>query len=229
MKTILLLAAKDLFRDLKRPWGILILLSLPLVMATLMAWVFGRGGDDGASITLRVAVCDLDNDFFGGMLRSMGNQGGDDQRLQFILAETREEGLRMLENREASALLVLPEGMTANLLDGATAEIEIYPNPAESILPKAALQGADMFAAGVSEALRLMGPEIQAVRDWFESEEMPPSWTVAMMVYQGMQKMESLETYFFPPIVQFQTVPADEYIPMATGTAPSDNGGGGTP
>lgn len=56
------LVVNDLKRDWKRPWTILLYGALPLVMATLMAAVFGGRRGSSAMPTVQVALLDQDKD-----------------------------------------------------------------------------------------------------------------------------------------------------------------------
>lgn len=214
MKRIWRLIAKDLIRDLRRPWGTLLLLSIPLLLTLLMGMVFGGGGDAGENITLHVAVLDQDDDFFSRVLRSMSSQGESSRQIQVHVVDTLEEGVAMLEERKASALLLLPDNLTGDLINGASTSIGIYSNPAESILPRIVEQGADLLAIGLSQGVRLVGPQMKELGKMFEeSEELPSSLEMAMIVYQGMQRVEEIRDYLFPPIIVFKTVAAGDYVP----------------
>jgi hypothetical protein len=217
LKTILALVMKDLLRDLKHPWGVLILLSIPLLMTLLTASVFGGGGEENPAITVHLAVLDRDDGFVGGMLRSMSDrEDASEARLQTQIVTTLEEGIALLERREVSALLVLPENMTSDLLEGATVEFEYYPNPAETILPQVVERGAQLLATGLSQASVLLEPELKEVSALIDDPDAASNWQIAMMLYRGMDRIERLEPYLFPPIVTFETVAAEDYIPTAS-------------
>lgn len=222
MNLILTLLKKDLLRDLKRPWSIITMISIPVILAALMANIFG-GGSPESNINLHVAVWDQDDDFFGGMLRSMGSQGDAPQSLNIHYVESIDEGIALLEKRRVSAFLVLPENMTSDLLNGATTAIKLYPNPAEYVLPRVVEQGMDLVAVGVSQAVTLVGPEIRESIDLFEGDDYPPSWEVAMIVYNAMEKMRRLRSYLFPPIITMETVPADQYILSTSRSAAAES------
>ena len=225
MNILWALVLKDLLRDWRRPWGALIMISIPIVLVSLLAMIFGRSGEVGKNITLHVAVWDQDNDFISGMLRSMASQGNADRQLQVHVVDRLEDGLKLLEKHQASALLVFPKHLTGDLLDGATTTIQIYKNPAESLFPVIIEQGTDLLAVGISQVLEGLRTEIKQAYDLFHSDTMPSSWTVAMGTYQYMERLRNYKTYLFPPILTFQTVAADAYIPYASATVQADTGG----
>ncbi len=153
---MLALALKDLKRDWKRPWWILLLVSLPLVLSLLMVAVFGGKGGAASLPTVHVAILDQDKDMLSDMLRSLPAQGEAAKRLRLHFVENRQEGLRLLEKSRASAFIVLPRNMTESLLKGQTNSIELYENPAEQVLPKVVRQGVSLLAVGLSGAAELL-------------------------------------------------------------------------
>ncbi|MGC9327198.1 MAG: ABC transporter permease [Candidatus Hinthialibacter sp.] len=210
MKILLLLIYKDFQRVWKKPWVILIFMAIPILFSWMMAMIFGSGRE-APEIVLNVAVLDDDEDFFAGMIRSMSNQGdvGDNLKIHFV--DHLEEGIDLIERRKVSALLVFPPHMTSDLLDGATATIEVYKNPAQTILPQIIEQGCEIITVSISMLLSFMGPEIKQTVELFDSETLPPSWGTAMVVYQGMQKLEAAKTYMFPPIIDIKTEDMKDY------------------
>ena len=100
MKTVLRLLANDLKRDWKRPWSMLLLAALPLVLSLLISSVFGGKGGSGPMPTVHVALLDQDKDLLTGMLRSLPTQGDAAKNLRLHFVETREEGLRLRQEEQ---------------------------------------------------------------------------------------------------------------------------------
>ena len=146
------------------------------------------------------------------MIGSMWGGGETEQNLQFHLVDSDKEGVQMLEDRQASAFLILPKNMTADLIDGVTTTLTIYLNPAESVLPKIVMDGTELVALVLSEGSGQLRPELQQIRRLFQQNEFPNAWETAMLFYYGMQRAESLRTYLFPPIIRYHTVAADAYV-----------------
>ncbi len=116
-------------------------------MTLIMSFIFGPGNNGSASIpTIHFAVLDNDEDLLSGLLRYIPTQGDAAEHLQIHFVENKKEGIRLLEKRQISAMIVLPENMTSDLLNGVTATIELYENPAEQILPKVVRQGVSLLA-----------------------------------------------------------------------------------
>lgn len=223
MKSMILhLLLKDLSRDFKNPSGLIIMMILPVLVALLIASTFSSNNQEGTpSITIHIAVLDLDDNILGQSILGMSNQNQDGGNIIVHQVKTEEEGLLMLENRRASAFLILPASMTEDVLDSATTTIQLYKNPAEQMMPEMVEKGIGIFATGVSQAVVLLGDELKVIRDIVDKDEFPDTWTTAMLVYRGMNKMKSFETYFFPFIVQMDTVDAKDFIPSASRTITS--------
>ena len=216
------LVAKDFRRDWKRPWTILLFSALPLLMTALISTIFGGGNRRAAPLpALRVAIWDQDKDMLSGILRSLPSQGEAAQHLQLRLVDSLDEGVRLLEKRQASAFVVLPRNMTRNLLDGTPGTIELYENPAEQVMPKVARQGVLLLAAGLSGAAEILHEPLREIRELIRKEDFPAETAVAGVASQAVQRLGHVRTYLFPPLIQFRTVAAADYEIAPTNTPPT--------
>lgn len=222
MKIILRLLLNDLKRDCKRPWSMLLFAALPLALSVLIVSVFGGRGGKGPIPTIQVAVLDQDKDMLSDVLRSFSGQGDAAQHLRLHFVDTRVEGLRMVENGKASALVILPEGMTEGFLKGNTNSIELYENPAQQVLPKIVRQGVSLVALGLSGAAETLGEPLRDIRQMINSDHFPAEQAVSAVSSDSVRKLSAFRTYLFPPLVRFETVPAAEFQPFPTNApAPS--------
>jgi len=212
LKTIWRLVKKDLLRDSRHPWGLAVFMIIPVLTALLMALVFSPKSDLRENVILHVALLDRDDDFIAGMFRFMSSQGNEKQNLRLHFVDTPEEGIRLLEKRKVSALVVLPENLTADLLDDKAATLDLYKNPAESILPRIAEEGLQIGCIGLSSAINLIRPEIKTFRDLLDREAMPDPAKVGRVASDSVERLKSVEPYLFPPLIQFKTVTGSEYL-----------------
>jgi len=213
LRTIWTLVRKDLLRDARHPWGLIVFMIIPVLTAVIMSLVFSPRADIRKNVTVRVAVLDRDDDFLSRVLRSVAGQGQAAENLQLRFVETEEEGIDLLERRKVSALVVLPENLTADLLDGAPTRLTLYKNPAEAILPRIVEEGLLVVCIGASEALNLLGPQIKVIRDMMDRDEMPSSLEIAAVASSSAERLRTVEPYLFPPLVQFKRIDASEYVP----------------
>lgn len=212
MKNIPTLLKKDLLRDSRHPWGILILMLMPVLTAVLISMVFSPQNDIRKNVVIRVAVLDRDDDLLSGLIRSISNQGDATENIQLHFVETIDEGIRLLEKRKVSALVVLPEDLTINLLKGEAMEIALYKNPAETVLPVIVEEGLEIVCIGVSQALGMLGGQIKTIREMVEADEMPEALAVAEVASDSVKRLRQVEPYLFPPLVQFETIDAGGYL-----------------
>ncbi|HNS21637.1 MAG TPA: ABC transporter permease [Sedimentisphaerales bacterium] len=219
MKTIWTLVKKDLLRDARHPWGLIVFMMIPVLTAVVMSLVFSPRSDLQKNIQIDLAVLDRDDDFLSRVLRSVAGQGQAAENLRLHLVKTEAEGIRLVEKRKVSAFVVLPENLTVDLLDGAPTKLTLYKNPAQAILPRVVEEGLLIVCIGVSEALDLLQPQIKGIRDMIERDEMPRSLEVAQIGSSSIERMRTVEPYLFPPLVQFKTVNASDYVPTASANA----------
>jgi hypothetical protein len=216
LKTVLWLLRNDLRRDARQPWSMLLMAALPLVLCALIAAVFGGHGGSGPMPTVHVAILDEDQDLLARMLRSLPDQGDAAKHLRLQFVGSRDEGLRLVEERKVSALVVLPTNLTKNLLSGQTNSIEIYENPAEQVLPRVVRQGVSLLALGLSGVAEVLGEPLRDLRTMILSNDFPAEASVGAVASDSVRKARGLRTYLFPPLVQFETVPAADFVPAST-------------
>jgi hypothetical protein len=220
LKTILRLALNDLKRDWKHPWSMLLLAALPLVLSVLIASVFGGKGGSGPMPTVQVAILDQDKDLLTRLLRSLPSQGEGANHLRLHFVESRQEGLHLVEKGDVSALVVLPQKLTENLLNGQSNSIDLYENPAQQVLPKVIREGVSLLALGLSGASEVLGDPLCDIRQMVRSNDFPADLSVGTVASSSAQKLRGLRTYLFPPLVEFETLPATDFVPVVTNTAP---------
>lgn len=215
MSPIVQLVLNDLRRDAKRPWSLVLFVSLPLVLSLLIASVFG-GAKGGPMPTVQVAVLDQDKDLLARVLRSLPTQGEAAQHLRLQFVPTREEGLRLVEKDKVSALVVLPAEMTGRLLKGQTNAIELYENPAQQIMPRVVREGVSLLALGLSAAAETLGEPLRKMRDLLQKDDFPAETAVADMASQSVKELKNFRSYAFPPLIKFTTVRAEDFTPYST-------------
>ncbi|HET6371997.1 MAG TPA: ABC transporter permease, partial [Candidatus Polarisedimenticolia bacterium] len=162
MRQVLTLIAKDLRRRVAEPMGIVISLVIPLAIAGTMALALGNHGDDKGP-QLRLLVLDLDDSPLSGILLGSTQNPEAARRMEVKRVATREEGLSLLKEEEFTALLVIPQRFSDALLGGEQVQLELIKNPAQSIMPIVAEQGAEVVALYLSGAAKLLGPDASSV------------------------------------------------------------------
>ncbi|MCP4610917.1 MAG: ABC transporter permease [Planctomycetes bacterium] len=212
MNNIRKLVKKDLLRDTKHPWILVVFMIIPVLTAILISLVFSPKGDIQKNVMIHVAILDRDDDLLSGLLRSISNQGQAAENLKLHFVETEEDGISLVERRKASAFVVLPENLTVDLLEGTATALTLYKNPAESILPKIVEEGLNVICIGISQALNLLQPEIKSFRKMINQDKMPEPIEVASVASSSIERLKTIEPYLLPPLIQFETINASDYV-----------------
>ena len=123
MRTALLIAGKDFKQRLRDRTLLMYALLLPLGLAFVFNLVFGGVGEESAA---RLGVLDADRGtaasrFTNEVLRPVEASGA----IELRTVQSREEGEKLVENGDLTALFVIPEGFTAAVESGARTAIVI--------------------------------------------------------------------------------------------------------
>jgi len=202
---LLSLAAKDLRRRLAAPAGLLINLAIPLAIAGMMAMAFGgsSGGSssDRAVPVLRLVVVDEDDSPLSELLAGSSQNRDAAERLAVLRADNRDAGLRLLREEEAAAMFIIPKGFGEALLGGNPARLELVRNPAQSIMPEVASQGAGVVALYLSVGRRLLGDDGPRLRALFDGNGWEDSAGLALSLAAVYTRVKASDQLLFPPLI----------------------------
>jgi len=135
MRTTLLVAGHHARRLVRNPALVLILLAIPVSLAAIEYAAFGRTVAGGKLPPIKVLVLDEDESLVSRLVPQLFAAGP--MRGQFeieAVADWTTVRARFQAN-DASALVVIPKGFQDHALAGTRAELAIYKNPLQSILP----------------------------------------------------------------------------------------------
>jgi ABC-type Na+ efflux pump permease subunit len=158
---LLTTAWKDLLRRLRDPLSFALWLGIPLAIGGMLRLVFG--GDGGPSPRATVLVADEDGSVLSHLLLGALEQGGT-QGLPFEAEPVElDEGRARLADGKASALLVIPAGFGAAVLEEEPCALELVKNPAQRILPGMVEESLGLFVDAVFYAHRILGEPLRAM------------------------------------------------------------------
>lgn len=197
-----ILMRKDFIRRYRSPISTLVMLAFPFMMAGLIGSVSGGSGQSGIT-ELKVLLLDREDGILGGFLTGGAPPEGEQVKLEIV--KVGEEGFDRMERGEASAMLVIPENFTDDLLAGREVTLELVRNPTESIKPEIVEQGVEVLATYLDVAVKALGPELAQVRALFETDGMPSMITVTGLAGALYQQAAKAQTYLFPPVVTIAT------------------------
>jgi ABC-type multidrug transport system permease subunit len=196
------LVRKDLLRQVRSPTGTLLILSFPLLFSGLLALSFGGGGDRVPKV--RLLIEDQGSGLVGDLVRSAFTN---EQAAKYFDVEVvKDDGRERIEKNKASALLILPEGMTNDLLNREPVTLRLLRNPSEEILPEIAEQLTIILAEVLDGAVRVLGGPLDQIQPFLkEGADTPPDAGVASTAVAINQVISRAERYVFPPVIKLET------------------------
>jgi ABC-2 type transport system permease protein len=201
---VLDIVRRDLTRFARNPVATALMFAIPLSMSGIFALVFGASGGDQPAITIRVLLHDEDDTLLSRMIQGSGSDPEMDERLELV--PVGEEGYRMMEEGEGSALLHIPEGFTDDYLEGRQVDLEVVKNPAQRFLPQVVEEGVSIGAVVLSQSSRVFRSELAQIQELRAQDEFPADSLIGALSVGINQKLRGLETYLLPPIVDLETV-----------------------
>ncbi len=199
MDFILLSAAKDLRRRMKDPTSLLLWVGIPLMIGSMMSLMSGGGSSVPRA---KVLLVDQDDSFVSQLLAGAGSgSGGRGAPLDIEVVDL-EEGRQRIDNGEASALLIVPEGFGEAVLEEQPTTLQLITNPAQTILPRIVEEGLEILVEGGFYVQRLFGDELKLISKGPDvGMSFFPSATIALMSTNINDRMRRLEDFLFPAVL----------------------------
>ena len=151
---------KDVRRQLADPVGLLTWMGLPLVIGGLIVLVSGSGGSPRG----RLLVADEDESFLSSAIGGTAVQGPIAELFD-VTPVDRDEGRRIMDAGDASALVILPAGLQEAVLGRGTAEIQLVTNPSQRILPGMIEEALEIAVELAFYGERLLGGPARRILD----------------------------------------------------------------
>jgi ABC-2 type transport system permease protein len=163
MRRLGLILRSDIRRHLKAPLAIIIYVIIPLAMTGLIGAIFtpGRGGSGLPPIP--VVLVDHDKNLVSRLL--LGAFDADQMKKMFQVTVADEaEGRKRMAKGKVSAMVVIPERFTLDLLELKPVVLEVVKNPAERFLPDVVEEFMATMAVMLSGAVQAFEPEARGLR-----------------------------------------------------------------
>lgn len=199
---VLAILRRDLNRYRRNPVRTALLFSMPLVMASIFALVFGGGGVE--EISIRVLLWDEDDSLLSVLAKGAAGAGDQDQQLDIVSVGS--EGLAMMDRGEASALVHIPAGFTDAFLGGVPTTIEIVKNPSERFMPQVVEEGVGIGGSVLTVASTVFRPELEQIKGLMDADGFPADFAVGGLGSGINSRLRGLEGILFPPLIALETV-----------------------
>ncbi len=154
MRATLTIAMHHLRRLARRPVLVLLLMAVPVTLGVIEYAAFGGGIAAGKLPPVKVLFLDEDASFASRAVPQFFSNDAVRDMFTTATVADRNTARRAFEKNEAAALVVVPKGFQAALLDGRDAPIVLYRNPLATIGPE--------MVEGMLEMLTAIGNRLYA-------------------------------------------------------------------
>ncbi len=205
MRRLLLVLGNDLVRHIKAPLAIVLFLAIPLVMTGLIGVIFGPRTEGSRLPPISVLLVDHDQGLVSKLM--LGAFDNDRMKGTFRVTATDEaEGREQMEKGKASAMIVIPEGFTPDLLDAKEVELLVVKNPAEQFLPDIVEEMARTMAVALSGAVQAFAEEARGIRAMLDSPVSAFDWeTLGPAFGRAQKKIAAAVEYLDPLFLRLKT------------------------
>lgn len=204
MKAILPLIAKDLRRRRRSPVNLLLTLAFPIALLAIIGLAFRPGGSTGLP-SIRLLVENRDGELLGGLVSGALRNERMAEYFDVTLVESG-AGEAMVAGGDASALLVLTEGMTDSLLGGGRVTLTLVKDPGGVVLPGIAESFGELLALVLSTGVRVLGEPLREVRTLWDGEEWPADEAVGDLAVTFQSGFRRAEGILLPPAIGVEKV-----------------------
>jgi len=198
MRRLLLVLGNDVRRPLKSPLAILIYIAIPMVMTALIGIIFAPGDEENTLPPIQVVLVDHDKGLASKLL--VGAFDADQMKKMFEVTVTDEaEGRKRMKKGRASAMVVIPEKFTLDLLDAKTTTLTVVKNPAEQFLPDVVEELVNTVAVMLSGVVQAFAAEAKGIRAMLDAPVDAIPWeALGPQLGQAQKKMVAAEKYLNP-------------------------------
>jgi ABC-2 type transport system permease protein len=163
MARLLRVLATDVRRHLKSPLTVLIYMIIPLAMTGLVGVIFAPRTEGSELPPIPVILVDNDKGMVSKLL--LGAFDVDQMKKMFLVTVTDEaDGRKRMGRGKASAMIVIPEGFTLDLLDAKPVTLVVLKNPSEQFLPDIVEEFVNTLAVMLSGVVQAFSDEVKGIR-----------------------------------------------------------------
>lgn len=198
MRRLLLVLGNDVRRHLKSPLAMVIFIAIPMVMTALIGIIFAPGEEENTLPPIRVVLVDHDKGLASKLL--LGAFDADEMKKMFEVTVSDEaEGRKRMKKGRASAMVVIPEKFTLDLLDAKTTTLTVVKNPAEQFLPDIVEELVNTVAVMLSGVVQAFAEEAKGIRALLDAPVDAIPWeALGPQLGKAQKKMLAAEKYLNP-------------------------------
>ena len=196
----------DLTRRLRAPMATVLFLVIPLAMTALIGMIFNPGpGNETKLPPIKLLLVDNDKDIASKLLVGAFDQKEIKDMFQATLVD-QAAGETLMRKGKASAMLVIPEHFSGNLVDQKVSTLEVVKNPSEEFLPAVAEEFTATIAVGFSAVAQVFADELKVIRSVRNlSLEAVTITELTPFLEMARAKVIALKTYLSPLLLKLET------------------------
>lgn len=205
MRRLFHIFANDVRRHLRAPLAIVVFMVIPLAMTAMIGFVFGP--KPGANALPRIAVLVVDHDKSVASKLLLGAFDSDRMKEMFevtVIGES--EGRERMKAGKASAMIVVPERFTLDLMESKPVALTVVKNPAEQFLPDVVEEAVNTLAVVLSGAVQAFGDEVRGIRSMLDLPlEAFPWESLGPELAKAQEKVIAASKYLDPLLLRLQS------------------------
>ncbi|MBN2207163.1 MAG: ABC transporter permease [Candidatus Aminicenantes bacterium] len=168
MRRLGLILRSDIRRHLKSPLAIILYMLVPLAMTGLIGMIFTPSRTGGGLPPISVVLVDHDKNIASRLV--LGAFDSDQMKKMFEVTVADEaEGRARMAKGKTSAMIVIPERFTLDLLDLKPVVLDVVKNPAERYLPDVVEEFMATMGVALSGAVQAFEAEARSIRFMLEA------------------------------------------------------------
>jgi len=201
VRRLLLILGNDVRRHLKAPWAIVIFMIIPIAMTGLIGIIFAPRTEGNELPPIPVLLVDNDKGLASKLLVSSFDV--DQMKKMFQVTVTDEaDGRARMGKGKASAMVVIPNGFTLDLLDAKPVTLLVVKNPSEQFLPDVVEEFMNTMAVMLSGAVQAFSDEVKGIRAMLDLELDTIPWeTLGPEFGKAQKKVVAASKYLNPLLI----------------------------
>jgi len=204
LRTIIGILRKDLKKRIGSPWGIIILMSIPLIMTSLFGVAFGGNGEE--NVKIKMLVENRDNGFISEFIIKSLDMPEVKKFINIKIVEIG-SGEDKIIGKEASALLIIPENFTKDFVDQRKKELLLIKNPSEQFFPPVIEDLSRMLTKLLSAVSIIFHDEVSVIADIFEHNSNRMDELKFKRIFNGsFDKIKRIRKFLSPLLLSFKSV-----------------------
>ncbi len=201
MRRLLLILGNDVRRHLKAPWAIVIFMIIPIAMTGLIGIIFAPRTEGNELPPIPVLLVDNDKGLASKLLVSSFDV--DQMKKMFQVTVTDEaDGRARMGKGKATAMVVIPNGFTLDLLDARPVTLLVVKNPSEQFLPDVVEEFMNTMAVMLSGAVQAFSDEVKGIRAMLDLKPEAIPWeTLGPEFGKAQKKVVAASKYLDPLLI----------------------------